>query len=86
MSTAPKLRAHTAALIAWCVEGLRWAEMQERLAMKGTDVSLPTIHRYCARQGYSRLHCGTQQFDPNLLRLWQAGQVRLETLKSKNKK
>lgn len=71
--------------MAWCVEGLRWAEMQERLALKGTDVSVPTIHRYCARHGFSRLHRGTQQFDPNLLRAWHAGTVRLADLKPQKK-
>lgn len=85
MKTLPRLRKHTAKLVGYCREGLTWAEMQSRLADLGTHAALSSIHSYCRRHGYARLHPGSQEFDPNIARLWEAGQLSLASLKPKTK-
>ena len=80
-STTPKLRPHTPQLVGWCVEGLPWGEMQERLQTRGTSVALSTINRYCARNGFARLHPQSIHYDSRISRLWAAGKIRLADLK-----
>lgn len=85
MRTLPRLRKHTAKLVGYCREGLTWAEMQSRLSDQGTHAALSTIHSYCRRHGYTRLHPGSQNYDSNIVRLWEAGQLSLADLKPTNK-
>jgi hypothetical protein len=84
MRALPRLRKHTAKLVGYCREGLTWAEMQSRLEGQGTHAALSSIHSYCRRHGYTRLHPGSQDYDPNTARLWEAGQLSLADLKPKN--
>lgn len=58
--------------------------MQSRLADQGTHAALSSIHSYCSRHGYTRLHPGSREYDPNTARLWEAGQLSLAALKPKN--
>ena len=85
MRALPRLRQHTAKLVGYCREGLTWAEMTCRLADQGTEVALSSIHSYCTRHGYTRLHPGSQDYDPNTARQWEAGQLSLSDLKPNNK-
>ncbi len=85
MTALPRLRQHTAKLVGYCREGLPWAEMQSRLSAQGTNAALSSIHSYCTRHGYTRLHPGSQNYDPNTARLWEAGQLSLADLKPKTK-
>lgn len=60
--------------------------MQSRLAALGTHAALSSIHGYCTRHGYTRLHAGSRNYDPNTTRLWEAGQISLADLQPKPKK
>jgi len=55
--------------------------MQARLRIRGTDVAVSTIYRFCSRQGFARLNKNTIHYDATLSRLWLAGKIRLTDLK-----
>jgi hypothetical protein len=80
---SPKLRVHRYRLLGYCVEGLSWTEMQDRLRVQGTEVAQSTILRFCGRQGFTRLHSQSHEYSPDLKRRWLAGRLGLADLNDK---
>ena len=85
--TRGALIPHRDFLIAACLEGLEWTEMQNRLAVRGVRVTSAAICVHCNRRGYSALHPYSVHFDESISRRFRAGEIEesdlLQTTKNK---